>query len=378
MTASIATDPPDTAAGPRPAVPWLTVVTMGALMSFADDYWTTSLRGAFGAIERTQDPFGSWLRESTVLVPTFVFAVMAALLLALRLFGQVLRTRRSTAVTSLLIAGAGTVVGLAALVVSTARDYTVQSNHLLAMAAMRVQCLTGDCLATQRQATLSVQERSVLMGAGLLALTNVVAVGWVVAVCGGRLRVSILRPAPARQHTRAQDLRILLAAGLTGSAVIHAAVVPEHLREWSAAGAFFVALAGGELVVAAALAWRRGMPALVAAVILSVCPLLLWLCSRTIGLPLGPDRWVPESIGLADVSACLLEVTTSSLAFILVRGRPGLRSRPATVAHRRWLPLVAVLAVTAIGLSGSGLAATQTGGSSHAQASSTHGAEAAS
>ena len=61
----------------RPAVPWLTVIPLAAMMAYADGFWMVSLRGAVGAIERTQEPFASWLRESTVLLPAFVLAVRA-------------------------------------------------------------------------------------------------------------------------------------------------------------------------------------------------------------------------------------------------------------------------------------------------------------
>jgi hypothetical protein len=47
-----------------------------------------------------------------------------------------------------------------------------------------------------------------------------------------------------------QQVRLLLVAALAASAVIHAAVIPEHLTEWPAAGVFFILLTAGELVIA--------------------------------------------------------------------------------------------------------------------------------
>jgi len=70
----------------RRGVPWKTVVTLAAVLAYADGYWLVSLRGAIGAIERTDHPFASWLRESTAVLPVFVFAVLAALTLALHWF----------------------------------------------------------------------------------------------------------------------------------------------------------------------------------------------------------------------------------------------------------------------------------------------------
>lgn len=340
----------------RAAVPWLTVLPVAVLMSFADGYWMTSLRGAFGAIQRTQDPFGTWVRDSTVLVPAFVLAVLAALALSVRLFGPVLRARPSVPVTALFIALAGTVPGLVALGASTAYDYDLESSQLGIMATMQGRCVAGDCLGIQRRATLALQERSVVLGMGLILLTNLVLVGWVVAVHGGRLRVSATGRAGEAPRSRADDLRRLLAVGLVCSAVIHGAVAPEHLVEWPAAGAFFIALAGVELAVATLVVRRPRASTLVAAAASSLGPLSLWLCSRTVGLPFGPEPGTTEAVGLADVSACLLELATLAAAVALVLAQPRLRARRGAGAHRGWIPVMAVLTVTAIGFSGSGLA----------------------
>ena len=89
-------------------------------------------------------------------------------------------------------------------------------------------------------------------------------------------------------------------------------MIPEHLDEWLAAGVFFVALTLAEVAAAAAvLAWDRAwrLPALVAAVVVSAGPLLVWLVSRTVGLPFGPEAFEPEAVGVADVLSCVLELT---------------------------------------------------------------------
>src|SRR3954454_475705 len=89
------------------AVPWWTVVFLAVLMAYADGFWLISLRGAVGAIERTQEPFAAWLRESTAFLPVFVLAVLAALTLALRWLGPA-PSRRRTAAAALLVVAAGT------------------------------------------------------------------------------------------------------------------------------------------------------------------------------------------------------------------------------------------------------------------------------
>ena len=147
----------------RRCVPWKTVVTLAAVLAYADGYWLISLRGAIGAVERTDHPFASWLRESTTVLPVFAFAVLAALTLALHWFAPKLRETRTVVVTSLLIVVGGTLVGVAALVASAAHDYQLQSaqQHVMqGMSSMHGHCDTN-CLAHQDRDTLALQVRGV-------------------------------------------------------------------------------------------------------------------------------------------------------------------------------------------------------------------------
>ena len=83
----------------RLSVPWLTVLAFAAVMAYADGFWMVALRGAVGSIQRAQEPFTTWLRESTLVLPVFVFAVLGVLTLAMRRFGPELRTTRSVLLT---------------------------------------------------------------------------------------------------------------------------------------------------------------------------------------------------------------------------------------------------------------------------------------
>ena len=352
----------------RAGVPWLTVLPLAVVLAYGDGFWMVSLRGAVGAVERTQGPFASWLRESTLVLPLFIFAVLGALTLALRWFGPVLRVWRTVLATALLIVAAGTLVGIAVVAASAAYDYHLQSAQLQLMASMGNTCAGQDCLAQQQQASLWLQVRALGYGSAILLVSNLVLVGWVVALRGGRLNLSTTRPqasssptattlvADGEQGSRVDDLRHLLAALLFGSAVIHGAVVPEHLTEWGAAGAFFVVLAAAELAVAVVLVTRRQPTALFAAVVVSIGPLALWLYSRTVGMPFGPEAGVPEQVGLPDIVACALEISTLIVAVVLLRRRDGLLRRPPASAHVSWLTLAAVIAITVVGLAGTGLA----------------------
>ncbi|QHK20990.1 hypothetical protein GU243_16155 [Pseudarthrobacter psychrotolerans] len=345
---------------PGPAVPWLTVLSLAVVMAYADGFWMMTLRGAVGAIERTQEPFASWLLESTLVLPVFVVAVLGALALALRLFGPVLRPS-STVLAALLVVAAGTVVGIAEIAVSSAYDYDLQSRQLQLMDSMSHTCAKS-CLALQQQASLGLQVHAVAYGSGILLVTNLVLVGWAVAIRGGRLDIGRTRRRTARGG-QIDHRRLFLATALFGSAAIHAAVVPEHLSEWAAAGAFFIILTAAQLALGLLSLGRRHGTMLLAAAAVSIVPLALWIYSRTTGLPFGPAAGVPEPAGLPDWAAGVLELTSLVAAVVLLRdnGRPP-RRLPAS-AHVRSLTVVAAIAVTVLGLAGTGPAGFDDAGS---------------
>jgi hypothetical protein len=349
--------PQDRPPATRLGVPWKTVVALAVVLAYADGFWLTSLQGAVGAIERTQGPFASWLRESTMVLPVFVFAVVGVLTLALRWFGPVLTRPKTLAVTGLLIVAAGTIVGLGAIVASSAYDYHLQSAQLHVMDSMHAIC-TGNCFGAEQHATLLVHIRGVLLISRWLLVTNLVLVAWLVAVWGGRLKITtgtrqpaghtndstdtLTGTAPDTQQvagrSRAQDIRLLLVGSLAASAAIHAAQVPSHLTQWS--GAFFLFLTVWELAVAYLLFARLdGHLVLPAAAAISIAPLAVLVSTHPSGLP--------------GYLAGALEVATLLSALALLRNKPWL-TRPGSANHRG-LILIGLLAITAIAVAGAGL-----------------------
>ena len=343
-------------AAARSAVPWLTVIPLAVVMAYADGFWVVSLRGAVGAIERSQTPFESWLRESTLLVPAFVFAVLAALTLARRWFAPSLSRTKTRLIAGLMIVVAGTLTGVIELAASAAYDYHLQAKQLTERHAMAA--CGQDCRAQQLHDTLALDVRAVFYGIGILLVTNLVLVAWVVALRGGRLDLTATHPRRTRalSHVGPVDnLRLLLAAGLIGSAVVHAALVPAHLTAWSAAGDLFVVLTAAELALAGLVLVRAGRLVLLAIVVVSVGALALWLYPGAVHLPFGPESGVALHIGLADSVAALLSVGTLLASILLLRAGTG-PSRLFESPFASRLALVAIVAVTALGLGGSGLA----------------------
>jgi hypothetical protein len=187
MSINASTVRPGTVRGRLGLIPWLTVVPLAVVMAYADGFWLTTLRGAVGSIERTQSPFTSWLRESTLALPVFVLAVLGALALAGRWFGPALRKPKTIVAAALLVVVAGTLVGIAALAASSGYDYYLQSHEQTMKSSMHM--LAGSSVVTPDQASRALQLRAVGYGSVMLLATNVVLVGWVVALKGGRIGV---------------------------------------------------------------------------------------------------------------------------------------------------------------------------------------------
>src|SRR3954452_15925095 len=141
-------------------------------------------------------------------------------------------------------------------------------------------------------------------------------------------------------------LRWAAVVTLVCGGAIHASVVEEHYREWALEGLFFVALAVIEPLLALAVAAAPGMTTHRAAIALSLATIALWTVSRTLGVPVGPQPWVPEPVGRADAIATLLELTTATVLAPLVLPAPGRAMTAVAVA----VVSVAAAALTAFAL----------------------------
>lgn len=340
-------------AGAGVRVPWATVLPLAVLVAYADEFWTVSMRGAVGSIERSDEPFATWLWESTLLLPVYVLAVLAALTLALRWFGPQPRWALATGVTLVAVVATTTLAGIGVLAANSVYDYQLQMAHLPSLHSVSAGC--DGCLDAG-DATLGLQVRAVGLGSLLILVTNLVLVALVVAFRGGRLDVaSRQRPRRDASDGRARrgygDPRAFLAVCLLGTAAIHAAVVPEHLATWPAAGVFFVLLCALEVALAVLVLARPRPGVLRAVAAVSAGTVMLWLDSRSDGLPFGPGAGVADPVGLSDGAATVLEATTLVVAVAVLRVR-ALPQRSWVPQHRSRLAVVSVVAVASIGLGG--------------------------
>jgi hypothetical protein len=168
-------------------------------MSAADAFVLTAAQGAVGAIERTGGPFNDWLRTSALLLPLYVLAVLAALSVARRRAGPALHAPRAVLVTAGLIVVAGTFVGTAVVAVSAAYDYHLQSAQLQNTAALHGSVhgtLHGASVHDAQAESLRVDALGARNAGRLVLVANLVIVGWVTALRGGRLEATNVRRWP--------------------------------------------------------------------------------------------------------------------------------------------------------------------------------------
>ena len=195
----------------RPPGWWMSISVFATVLAYADGFWVTSLQGAVGAIERRQPPFERWLRDSTLMVPVYVMAVLAAVLMARRLVGHGRGKIVKFATTALLIVSLSSVVATAEVAASSTYDYHLQTRHLELQHASHTtlgaaqpgtivptnpsRC-TGTCAV--RRDTFNMHLRAVFYGSRMMLITNLVLVVWVLALRGNRLwRRAVRSPLPA-------------------------------------------------------------------------------------------------------------------------------------------------------------------------------------
>jgi len=138
------------------------------------------------------------------------------------------------------------------------------------------------------------------------------------------------------------------AAALSFSAAcLHGSVIVSHFREYFLFGLFFaivtpLQIAWAELVRRAPRRWRL----LALGAVGNGAVVVVWLVSRTVGLPFGPERLEAEEIGLKDLLATSAEMLIVVLVAVLRLARAP-RPLPSWVLVGAWT-VAAVGLVTAL------------------------------
>ena len=114
----------------RLGVSWATIILFAVVISYVNGFWVTSLQITVGSLERSEPPFGRWLRDSSIMLPLYAAGVLVAVLLARRWFGRSKRTVVRAAGAGVLIVAVCTLVGIVEVANSAAYDYQLQTEHI--------------------------------------------------------------------------------------------------------------------------------------------------------------------------------------------------------------------------------------------------------
>lgn len=126
---------------------------------------------------------------------------------------------------------------------------------------------------------------------------------------------------------RSQPLVAAIAVSLAAGA-IHALAMVDHFDHYWLYGVFFLAVTYGQAVWPV---WVDRHPhdrrALVIGAAGNLLVAAVWVVSRTLGPPIGPEAWEPERIGAMDVMATLDQLVIAALVVVLVAPRSRLGQR---------------------------------------------------
>ncbi len=141
----------------------------------------------------------------------------------------------------------------------------------------------------------------------------------------------LLRPGLCLRESPALRFAVL---GLVAAAVIHAGVIGEHFHEDLFYGLFFLVVTALQLCLAWMLSTKPTLRILRYVAAMSGSIAVLYLMSRTTGLPIGPEPWRAEPFGVLDIAATCAELATLAGCAVHLR-----RATTATRRHaHRMLP----------------------------------------
>jgi hypothetical protein len=158
-------------------------------------------------------------------------------------------------------------------------------------------------------------------------------------------------------------LRYVVALFSLGAAAVHVFVIERHFAEYWLFGAFFLVLAVLQAAWAIAVVARPGRRLLVLGAAGNLIVVTVWLVTRTVGLPVGPDAGSPEAVAFVDLAATVFEAVVVVGVFVLLTGRVAGRSIPREFVPAGVLAAAAMIATVTQDavLSGHGPAETREG-----------------
>ena len=154
--------------------------------------------------------------------------------------------------------------------------------------------------------------------------------------------------------TRVSVAQASLAALSMAAAAIHFAVMGEHFAEYVAFGVFFSVVAWSQALWAVGVIALPTRRLLLVGLVGNALVILVWLTSRTTGLPIGPEAGAPESAAFVDVLSTILEVAiVVGTAMLVLGGRttPSMRRLPIRPGLVGLVIVLAVLTTWSVAVS---------------------------
>ncbi len=142
---------------------------------------------------------------------------------------------------------------------------------------------------------------------------------------GGARHVAARRPArtgapPAERPAVVADAVKIVAWLSLAAGVIHAVAMIDHFSHWWLYGLFFMVLTYGQVLWGAGLLRKPATDRnLRFAAYANLAIVAVWIYSRSIGVPIGPEAGSPEPVGVMDVAAALDEIALAVYVAVIVR-----------------------------------------------------------
>lgn len=149
------------------------------------------------------------------------------------------------------------------------------------------------------------------------------------------------------RRLRPEAARAAAALASAAAATIHFSVIAEHVEEWWLFGLFFAVAGLAQLAWALLVLSRPSRQLLLAGIAGNAAIALMWLVSRTAGLPLGPDAGQAEPFGRLDGLAAGFELVAVVAGALLLRSGT-IRAGTVRIPRAVWPAAVAVFAMLAL------------------------------
>lgn len=177
-------------------------------------------------------------------------------------------------------------------------------------------------------------------------------IGFVLAIpfiAVGLQRRTLLGP-PGSMVELERILVLPIATLSLGAGLIHLAVIDEHFRADPISGLFFVVAAVFQLSWAVLFGRRPQRAVHLVGGVGNAAIIVVWLLTRTLGLPFGEHAGIAEPIGVADLFATLFElgIVATTLALVLARRGRAIDRPSFPVASADLGLAMALLAITLV------------------------------